>query len=213
MSGIWPRINHLDRTSNSGFTGVPRWGSKCQRLCFSLFHAVLNKGSNSDWVPAVPRFLCWVGWCVPENSPLLKPLHWWLFSSISMVFSFSRVEPSLVTLPATQMSRVGPSGAQSRIWPYHFVASLSVSKFCLLYFNLREVVASDILRQSLCNISEIKHPVSFVSLVYLYYHPPRSYKLHIPSENKQEWQQSLNRTAEANHALMDFLLGFIIAWS
>lgn len=128
-------------------------------LFYSLPHHFKQRAGlpryNSIWAPTVPWFPWWVGWSIPENSPLLKPLHWLLFSSISMIFSFSGVKPSLFSLPVTQMNGVGPSGPQSRIWSCYFVMSCSVCKSCLLYFSLHEVVASDILSQFLCNISKL----------------------------------------------------------
>lgn len=110
---------------------------------------------NSICAQIVSQFLWRLGWSIPENRPLLKSLHWLLFASISMIFSFSGVKPSLFTLPVTQMSRVGPSGPQSWMWSCYFVVSFSINKFCLLYFSLPEVVASDIWNQSLCNISKL----------------------------------------------------------
>lgn len=64
MSGIWPPIDHLDRTPKSGFTGVSLWGFQCKRHCFILFHTILSKGLDyPDTAVFEPQWgLCVISW-------------------------------------------------------------------------------------------------------------------------------------------------------
>lgn len=81
---------------------------------------------SSTWAPLIQWFQ--VGWKIP----VLKPLHWFLFSATSMMLLFGGVKLTLCILPAPQRSGVYPPGHQSRIWPCYLLVSFLVYKFCLL---------------------------------------------------------------------------------
>lgn len=71
------------------------------------------------------------------------------------------------------------------------------------------MLASD--HQSLNSILKLNYYLLVCYIFNIIYHgstSPMSFW-----EKKSDWQQMLHKAAEANRALVDFLLGFIIAWS
>lgn len=81
---------------------VPLRISVQKALFYSLPHHCKQRAElpsyNNISAPLVPRFQWSIGWSIPENPPLLRPLQWLLFSSIIMMFPFREVKPSVFTL-------------------------------------------------------------------------------------------------------------------